>query len=524
MKPASESAKLTVAAAAAAGVLILYTLALAIFAREGFPTSLSTGSGFPYLSDQPVGEDGYYMMMAAWNLGAGQGMTANFGETVTGVQPLMTLLLAGVARVLQALGGDKWDLARAVILLGGANVLALAFVVARIARALLAKRADREFAATFCFVSLCLSAYVFKTFTYGLETGLYLLLFALVIDVAVRGDADGRSMSTARALTLGVLVGLTGLARIDFGLLAAIAFGLCLLLGRISFTRALLAGLVALAITSPWFLWVHAVSGAYMPSSGPAQSALVDSSSALGRAEAMLAAVAQNMTPWLPLDGDAFVGAIALVILLACLAALRRRAFAPILWPWWTAAACLPVVYFVFFWAAHFYARYTAPLLILATLATACALASTRSRLREPALVAFTFVAFALNAATLWRTLHSGGIGDGHSVTAGYVSREIPKDARVGAFQSGVTGYYNENVINLDGKVNNDALVAMREKRVDEYLEAAQITHVVDWRGVLEGLIPRTMASGDWAPCPKPVGNLETICIMRATGAGAAPR
>ena len=68
MKPASESATLTVAAAAAAGVLILYTLALAIFAREGFPTSLSTGSGFPYLSDQPVGEDGYYMMMAAWNL------------------------------------------------------------------------------------------------------------------------------------------------------------------------------------------------------------------------------------------------------------------------------------------------------------------------------------------------------------------------------------------------------------------------------------------------------------------------
>jgi hypothetical protein len=208
--------------------------------------------------------------------------------------------------------------------------------------------------------------------------------------------------------------------------------------------------------------------------------------------------------------------------LFAGLIAVRRRAFPSILWPWWMAAASLPVVYIVFFWAAHFYARYTAPLLILATLATACALASIPSRLRAPALAAFTLVVLALNAVALWRSLHSGGIGDGHSVTAGYVSREIPKDARVGAFQSGVTGYYNENVINLDGKVNHAALVAMREKRVEEYLDAAQITYVLDWRGVLEGLIPRAMASGDWTPCPKPVGNLETICIMRR--ANGVPR
>jgi hypothetical protein len=128
---------------------------------------------------------------------------------------------------------------------------------------------------------------------------------------------------------------------------------------------------------------------------------------------------------------------------------------------------------------------------------------------------AFLVVALALNAAALWRAFHSGGIGDGHAITAGYVSREIPKDARVGAFQSGVTGFYNANVINLDGKVNSAALIAMREKRVEEYLDAARIDYVLDWKGVIEGLIPRAMSSGTWEPCPKPVGNLETICIMR---------
>lgn len=500
----------------AAGALVLgYALALALFSHKGFPTGLSTGSWFPFLSDQPVGEDGYYLMMAAWRLGAGEGLTANFGETITGVQPLMTLLLAGVAAIIQAFGGDKFDLARAVIVLGGVNILLLAKVVADLAREAAGEGGDAEAARTFAFVSLCASFYVFRIATYGLETGLYLLLIALTLRASHRALARGRSFTTQGAIWIGALTGLTGLARIDFGVVAAIAFALMLLQRRIDLWRAAMAGLVALAIVAPWFLWVHAVSGAYMPTSGPAQSALVDGASAPGRAEAMVAAVLQNLAPWLPMSGDLRTGFAGLAVLVLLFALARGRLVPASLTGWLTGLSSLPFVYFVFFWAGHFYARYTAPLLALATVAAGCAAARLPARMRSPALGLFCVAAVVWNAAVLFRAHHAGGIGDGHAVTAGYVAREIPKEARVGAFQSGVTGYYNENVINLDGKVNKAALVAMREKKVEEYLDAARIEYVLDWQGVIGGLMPRAMASGHWRRCPKPVGNLETVCVMR---------
>ncbi|MDB5542883.1 MAG: uncharacterized protein JWO64_32, partial [Hyphomicrobiales bacterium] len=432
---------------AAGAILLTYAFALGFGAKVGFPTSLNTGALFPYLSDQPVGEDGYYLMLVAWNLGAGQGMTANFGETVTGVQPLMTFLLALVSAVIQSLGGDKFDLARAVILLGGLNVLLLATVLARIARSLTGGGQNGETAATIVFICLCLSAYVFRTATYGLETGLYLLLIALTLEATLRATADGRKARTGQAVTIGILVGLTGLARIDFGIVAVLVFGVLLFQRRIDFWRAALAGVLALAIAAPWFLWVHSVSGAYLPSSGPAQSAMVDAASAAGRAEAMLAAVGQNVAPWLPASLGENVAWIGLALVLVGLFLARRRAFPVALRPWWAGFAALPIIYFILFWAAHFYARYTAPLVIVATLASACAAASLPRRLQLRGAEAFVVVALALNAAALWRAFHSGGIGDGHAITAGYVAREIPKDARVGAFQSGVTGFYNANVI-----------------------------------------------------------------------------
>jgi len=182
---------------------------------------------------------------------------------------------------------------------------------------------------------------------------------------------------------------------------------------------------------------------------------------------------------------------------------------------WAIGMAVLPFLYFAFFWAGHFYARYTAPLVMAGVLIPALAFAFLPARMRSQS-VALAFGAFVIvNAMAAWQTHHRGEIGDGHSVAAGYVAREIPATAKVGAFQSGVVGFYNANVINLDGKVNQAALLALREKRVEEYLDRAGIDYVIDWEGVIKGLMPRAMESGQWVRCPRPVGNLETICVMR---------
>lgn len=509
--------------AAAVFVATAYTLLLAFGARDGFPSGLTTGSFFPYLSDQPVGEDGYYLMLAAWNLARGEGLTVNFGEEVTGIQPLMTFVLAGVAWIVQIFGGDKFDFARAMILFGGANLLVFALLIERTTRAAVDPAVDRAAAGAVAFIGAALSFYLFRTFTYGLETGLYLALIAALV-WATLAAMRGSGVSFARAAGLGFLVGLCGLGRIDFGLVAAIVFGLLLLRGRIGFPQAVVAGVIALCVTAPWFLWVRSVSGTFMPSSGPAQAELVSLGSAWGRSETMILALGQNIAPWAPLayrEAPTLLAALALLALI--LAAMRSSGaiatWAPssrtVLAAWGAGLCALPFVYLAFFWAAHFYARYTAPLTILALIVTGAAVA----RLPENARRILTTGAFALllaaNAWAAWDTHHRGGISDGHSVAAGYVARHLPKDARVGAFQSGVVGFYNENVINLDGKVNVEALKALRAKQIEEYLDRARIDYVIDWEGVIEGLMPRAMQSGQWVRCPLPVGNKETICVMR---------
>jgi hypothetical protein len=269
---------------------------------------------------------------------------------------------------------------------------------------------------------------------------------------------------------------------------------------------------------------VRSVSGSFMPSSGPAQATLVDLGSAWGRGEAMTLSVAQNLAPWAPLSFGPLASALAVGALLALIvAAIRRETTAPywrpggalVLTAWGAGLLALPLIYFAFFWAAHFYARYTAPIAVLSLVVSAAALARLPEAARRPLAVSAVAFFALVNAWAAWDTHHRGEIGDGHSVAAGYVARHLPKDARVGAFQSGVVGFYNDNVINLDGKVNVGALAAIRAKRIEDYIDRERIDYVIDWEGVIDGLMPHAMQSDEWVRCPLPVGNKETICVMR---------
>ena len=55
-------------------ILLLYSLFLSFFSIAEFPTSL-VGGYLPYLSDKPLGEDGFYMLKVAWNIANGDGIT-----------------------------------------------------------------------------------------------------------------------------------------------------------------------------------------------------------------------------------------------------------------------------------------------------------------------------------------------------------------------------------------------------------------------------------------------------------------
>jgi len=81
-----------------ASVLVAgYGIFLSIGSHAGLPEHAHFASRMPYLADTPLGEDAFYMMHVAWNLASGHGPVCNEGSVVTGIQPLATLVYAGLA-------------------------------------------------------------------------------------------------------------------------------------------------------------------------------------------------------------------------------------------------------------------------------------------------------------------------------------------------------------------------------------------------------------------------------------------
>jgi hypothetical protein len=68
------------------------------------------------------------------------------------------------------------------------------------------------------------------------------------------------------------------------------------------------------------------------------------------------------------------------------------------------------------------------------------------------------------------------------------VEQFVPVGDRVGAGQSGTLGYFRDNVVNLDGKVNPAVLPYRRARpnRVADYIAQNGLRWICDWPGEVE--------------------------------------
>jgi len=566
-------------------LVLTYVVSLALFSHAGFPQALSVNTHMPFLCDKPVGEDGYYMLEVAWNLAAGKGAVGNDGQTVTGIQPLSALLFAVIAKIVQVWGGDKWTFVRAIIVFGGLNLIIFAFLIGKISQAINQGRENQKLVFAIGSALALFNFWLFRAFTYGLETGIYVtLLAALLLFTLVRLP----SAKTADIVGIGLLAGLCGWARIDFGAIFFVFLVMALLWRLMSLKQALLSGLVALVLILPWFFWVYAESSTMMPSSGPAQSALINMASAGSRLASMAQSLLIHFTPWLynrsfgpgPLGGwqSAFF-ILLLIALLWWLKSLKQvfwsalagfvliLMFTPGLVPssrqfsdlmklvnalelaslvilavlirskrinvvsyigiskvyasWCLAVAILVPLYVMFFWAVHFYARYTTPLhcVILPFLAVILSALLAAVKRKEMVIHAFFVVLIASFTIFAGVILHTGVTNSPQSVSAGFIQQYFDQKVRIGAFQSGALGYFNQNTINLDGKVNSQALRALRTKTLERYIDEAHIDVIIDWPEAIHGSLNEQWLTG-WQPCVRQPAD-KSICLIRR-GAGLA--
>jgi hypothetical protein len=78
-----------------------------------------------------------------------------------------------------------------------------------------------------------------------------------------------------------------------------------------------------------------------------------------------------------------------------------------------------------------------------------------------------------------------GADGQGHFQVVDWVEANVPDSAWIGAVQTGTLGYWHDRTINLDGKVNPEALAVLRrEGHVLNYVRESEIQFLVDWEGI----------------------------------------
>jgi len=502
-------------------ILLVYVCLIAFNSTAGFPTSQTTHSFWPWLGNKPLGEDGFYMLTVADNIATKHRIVYNYDRPATGIQPLATFVFAGLAWLVHLFHGSEWTIVRAMIVFGGALFCFFAWMMAKLVASLAPKQREATVFTVAFFLTLC--AYdLFRLFTYGLETGIYLCLILVCFWRTLRLSEAGKA-SWKDVIALGVAGGFAGLARIDFGILFAILLTFLLLRRIFIPLQFLVCGLIALAITSPWFLFVHSVSGSWLPSSGHAEGRLMTMGD-LGRFGRMTEAVLVNVFPWIYSHTPDLVLSLMGGVSVLLVALLLRRSPETRAWltspgqylrrisPWLVGGVSLVLVYIIFFAVAGFYLRYSSVIIIVTIPILAMLFAEQPVIIRHPALAVipltgcFMFYAFT--------TLHRGYIGNNWLIDAGYIRQHYP-NAHVGSFQSGTIGYFDRNVENLDGKLNEAALKAGMAHRMPEYLDSDHINVLVEWPSYIDEILPADYVAREWTSCPYPMPVPNAVCLVR---------
>ena len=458
--------------------------------------------GAPSLPEFFITEDGYLMLTVARNIAIGNGLSVAAGEIPTnGVQPLATFLFA---LPYMATGGDKMASLVGIIGLSAGFALGGALAVRAFARTVMAPLGITGpwplVAAALWFAGPLLLLHSMN----ALETGLYSLILVLVVLYYIRILDRGSAAGRAETLLLGALCGVVFLARNDGALFATAVFGTWFL-HRLIVTRAGLrgaltevvpAGIASLIVAAPWLLNNVINFGALIPISGTAQS--LDAGFA-GNAPLLPAKLFEHMFPMLPLPGSIEeVPAVMITCAVAVLGVLVT--FWALLWRQggavaWAVTAyslhgiALASYYGLFFGAPHFTSRYLAPLAPLLIVAVLVVALSVFRRLPRGETIAagVGLGGMALSVLLLLRLLWPGAHEHEHFQVVRWVEENTTPATWVGAVQTGTLGYWHDRTINLDGKVNPEALQArITDGHVLGYVVDSRIDVIADWAGVAE--------------------------------------
>jgi hypothetical protein len=257
-------------------------------------------------------------------------------------------------------------------------------------------------------------------------------------------------------------------------------------------------------IGSPWLIFNYRLFGSIMPISGISES--LDATFGANLIQ-LPAPLFDFMTLVLPIPLSlrtkllVIIGALVVIAAIFLLAArmvwTSSRSAPYILAVYGLLTAFVVAFYGTYFGAPYFMSRYLAvlsPVLaIFGVIAAYRVLDLVPVNSRRTLLTAMVSVVIAFTIGLNVRLYRSGLTAHEHFQVVTWVRNHVPPETWVGAPQSGTLGYFHDRTINLDGKVDPDALRArLRDGDVISYVLRSKIVYLVDWVGL-----------ASWANLPK---------------------
>lgn len=471
-------------------------------------------------------EDGYLMQTVARNMAIGNGMSTADGTMATnGVQPLATFFFAALHALA---GGSK---VAAVFYVTVASVLVAALSAWMLwnmglkifERELPAARQVALTASAVWFASPLVIAHGMN----GLETGIYYLALIGAVSYYFSIDLNNEhGMRPAQRIVFGGILGVAFLARNDAVLFIATILLVHLFSGGPAgggvakrFGDTIAIGLVSMLVAAPWLIYNYMNYGSIVPISGTAQS---HSAEFAGNLSIIPANLVEALLLYLPIprqyESNAIVvlGSVILLLGVAALigrfvsrSGLRGNRFTFLVGGF---GLSLAGYYGLFFGAPHFITRYMSSMTPLLAVLMAALFYQLLLLRRQRVFIGDTLMVGLLASALLITGARSMSHvqedpNNGHRQVVDWVSQNVLPSQWVAAVQTGTLGFFHDKTINLDGKVNPDALRVLRDTAdIRPYVvRQSSIAFLVDWVGI-----------SDWVSQPNASDFSETFEVLVA--------
>jgi hypothetical protein len=497
-------------------IFILYVFFLSVFSNAEFPSMKQETSFLPYLADRPLTEDGFYSLKIAWNIGTGKGVTHNFNKQTTGFQPLYVFILSILANITSNFGGDKITFLRLVIILSGFIALLLTFLFYRFIF-IIEKQLDRKFLFLITGLLILFNFKLFLNLFNGLETGLYLIFLLLSVNqtqLLIEGNKNLK-----RILLYGFILGLTVLTRNDFVLIALVIIILLIHSKTIRIKDSFIILLILFLTVLPWIVFIYSVQGSVIPTSASVQTGLT-ANDLYYRIDQFFFSLFSNYIPFIH-SGQTqskviYVLAVTFILYLIRYQRQFIKSFVElqVIKFWFVAFMIISIVYLFFASQPFFFFRYLSIHLVIAIPFLAILIAKellNRSIIFKNIFFLTVILIFCFNVGYYF---HYPKKASDLALRPAIINQNKFYKEKIGMAQSGISGYFFVNIINLDGKVNVAALSAIKKNELYEYILNENISILIEWEEWLD-LLPAQKLNKDWNLSKSQIKDNKTLVLIR---------